>query len=149
MKLILILESNIKKIQVDENDKEYILFRIDIYFTKYCLAVDIDDKGHTDRDLKFEEKRQEALEKKLNCTFIRINTSRENFDADYEASEIQTFISQFKDNKIKERDNQNKELEDKIKEKYNKNKELEDEIEKLKLQLAKLGVKNNDVNDKK
>ena len=46
-------------------------------------------------------KRQEALEKKLNCTFIRINTSKENFDVDYEASEIQTLISQFKDNKIK------------------------------------------------
>ena len=128
MKLIFILVSIIKKIQVDNNGQKYILFRIDIYFTKYCLAVEIDEKGHTDRDLIFEEKRQKALEKKLNCTFIRINTSRENFDVDYEASRIQTFISQFKDNK---------------------NKELEDEIEKLKLQLAKLSAKNNDVNDKK
>ena len=111
------------------------MFRIDTYFTKYCLAVEIDEKGHTDRDLTFEQKRQEALEKKLNCTFIRFNTSKENFDVDYEASRIQTFISQFKDNKIKEIDN--------------KNKELEDEIKKLKLQLANLSVKNNDVNDKK
>ena len=54
------------------------MFRIDIYFTKYCLAIEIDEKGHTDRDLIFEEKRQKALEKKLNCTFIRINTSKEN-----------------------------------------------------------------------
>ena len=77
------------------------LFRIDIYFTKYSLAVEIDEKGHTDRDLIFEEKRQKALEKKLNCTFIRINTSRENFGADYEASEIQAFISNFNKNKIK------------------------------------------------
>ena len=91
-----------KKIQVDDNDKEYILFRIDIYFTEYSLVVEIDEKGHTDRDLSFEQKRQKALEKKINCTFIRINTIREDFDADYEASEIQTFISQFKDNKIKE-----------------------------------------------
>ena len=45
------------------------------------------------------------------------------------------FISQFKDNKIKE--------------KGNKNKEVEDEIEKLKLQLANFGVKNNDANDNK
>ena len=30
-----------------------------------------------------------------------------------------------------------------------KTKKIEDEIEKLKLQLANLGVKNNDVNDKK
>ena len=104
------------------------MFRIDIYFTKYCLALEIDEKGHTGRDLTFEQKRQEALEKKLNCIFIRINTSRENFDVYYEASRIRTFISQFKDNK---------------------NKELEDEIEKLKLQLANLSVKNNEVNDKK
>ena len=104
-----------KRIQVDKNGQQYILFRIDIYFTKYCLAIEIDEKGHTDRDLIFEEKRQKALEKKLNCTFIRINTSRENFDVDYEANRIQTFISQFKDSK---------------------NKKLEDEIEKLKLQLA-------------
>ena len=90
--------------------------------------MEIDGKGHTDRDLIFEEKRQKALEKKLNCTFIRINTSRENFDIDYEASKTQTFISQFKDNK---------------------NKKLEYQIEKLKLQLANLGVKNNEVNDKK
>ena len=114
--------------QVDNNGKKYILFRIDVYFTKYCLAVEIDEKGHTDRDLIFEQKRQGALEKKINCAFIRFNTSKENFDVDYEAVRIQTFISQFKDNK---------------------NKELEDEIKKLKLQLANLGVKNNVVNDEK
>ena len=42
---------------------------------------------------KNEEKRQKALEKKLNCEFIKINTSRENYDAEYEAGRIQTFIS--------------------------------------------------------
>ena len=115
-----------KKIQTDENGRAQILFRIDVYFTKYFLAVEIDEKGHTDRDLIFEEKRQKALEKKLNCTFIRINTSKENYDADYEASRIQTFISNFNKNKIKE---------------------LEDKIKKLKLQLANLNVENNDNND--
>ena len=54
-----------KRIQVDKNGQQYILFRIDIYFTKYCLAVEIDEKGHTDRDLNFEQIRQEALEKNL------------------------------------------------------------------------------------
>ena len=103
-----------KKIQVDNNDQEYILFRIDIYFTEYFLAVETDEKGHTDRDLIFEEKRQKTLEKKLNCIFIRINTSKDNFDADYEASRIQTFISNFNKNKIKE-------LQDKIKKSSVKN----------------------------
>ena len=134
MKLILILVSIIKKIQVDSNGQKYILFRIDINFTKYCLALEIDQKGPTDRDLIFEEERQKALETKLNCKFIRINTSRENFDEDYEASRIQVFIIQFKDNKIKEKDN--------------KTKELEDEIKKLELQSTNLNVENN-VNAKK
>ena len=69
------------------------MFRIDVYFTKYCLAIEIDEKGHTDRDLTFQQKRQEALEKKLNCTFIRFKTSKKNFDVYYEASRTQTFIS--------------------------------------------------------
>ena len=38
------------------------LFRIDAYFTKDFLAVETDEKGHTHRDLIFEEKRQKALE---------------------------------------------------------------------------------------
>ena len=83
MKLILILVNITKKrTQVDNNGKKYILFRIDVYFTKYCLAVEIDEKGHTDTHLIFEQNGQEALEKKLNCTFIRFNTSKENFDVD-------------------------------------------------------------------
>ena len=57
-------ENYIKKIQVDNNDQQDIFFKIDIYFTKYCLAVEIGEKGQTDRDLIFEQKRQEALEKK-------------------------------------------------------------------------------------
>ena len=51
MKLILIFINIVKKeIQVDKNGGEYILFRIDIYF-KFLLAREIDEKGHTDRDL--------------------------------------------------------------------------------------------------
>ena len=84
------------------------MFRIDIYFTEYSLAVEIDEKGHTDRDLIFEKQREKALENRLNCTFIRINTNKDDYDADYQASIIQTFISNFNKNKIKE-------LEDKIK----------------------------------
>ena len=55
------------------------------------------------------------LEEKLNCEFIIINTSKENYDADYEVSRIQVFISQFKENKIKEKGNKIKELEEEIK----------------------------------
>ena len=65
MKLILIFMNTMKKIQVDNNRCKYILFRIDIYFSECSLAVEIDEKGHTDRDLIFEEKRQKPFEKNL------------------------------------------------------------------------------------
>ena len=78
------------------------MFRIDICFTEYSLAVVTDEKSHTDRDLEFEAKRPEALEKNV-IRIIRINTSRKNYDADYEASRIQMFISNFNKNKIRTR----------------------------------------------
>ena len=84
-----------EKIQANKNGCEYMLFRIDVYFSEYLLAVEIDEKNHTDRDLVSEEKRQEALEKKLGCKFIRINTSK-RYDEDYELGRIQTFISKLK-----------------------------------------------------
>ena len=67
------------------------------------LAVEIDEKGHTDRDIIFEEKRQKALEKKLGCKFIRINTSnaKNGYDLDYEVGNVQAFIDEFKNKKIK------------------------------------------------
>ena len=94
---------SIMKKKCDENGREYMLFRIDIYFSKCFLAVEIDGKGHTDRDLIFEQKRQKALEKKLGCKFIRINTSnaKNGYDLDYEVGNVQTFIDEFKNKKIK------------------------------------------------
>ena len=88
---------------------KYILFRIDVYFNKFLLAVEIDEKGHTDRDLIFEEKRQKVQEKKFGCKFIRINTSnvKIGYYLDYEVGNIETFIDKFKNKKIRE-------LEDKI-----------------------------------
>ena len=116
MKLILIFINIMKKIQVDKNGCKYILFRIDVYFNKFLLAVEIDEKGHTDRDLIFEEKRQKALEKKLGCKFIRINTSnaKNGYDLDYEVGNIEAFLDEFK-NKKKELEEKTKELEDKNK----------------------------------
>ena len=67
------------------------------------LAVEIDEKGHTDRDIIFEEKKQKALEKKLGCKFIRINPSNAKnvYDLDYEAGNVQSFIDEFKNKRNK------------------------------------------------
>ena len=61
-----------KKIQADKNGCKYKLFRIDIYFSECFLTVEIDEKGHTDRDIIFEEKRQKALEKNLVVNFLEL-----------------------------------------------------------------------------
>ena len=61
-----------KKIQVDNNGREYISFRIDISFTEYFLAVEIDEKGDTDRDLIFEENRQKELEKNVTVNLLEL-----------------------------------------------------------------------------
>ena len=55
MRLILIFTSIMKK-KVHENGHNYILLRVDVYFSACILAVEVDKKGHTDRDLIFEKK---------------------------------------------------------------------------------------------
>ena len=98
-----------KKIQVDNNGQKYILFRIDIYVSECFLVVEIDLKGHPDIDIIFEEKQQKALEKKLGSKFVRINTSNaENgYDLDYEVGNIEAFIDEFRNKKIKELEKKN------------------------------------------
>ena len=54
-------------------------------------------------NLFLKKKRQEALEKKLGCKFIRVNASD---DTDYEVNKVQIFISKFKrKNEIKIKQN--------------------------------------------
>ena len=99
-----------KKIQVNKNGREYILLRIDFYFNNFLLAVESYEKGHTDRDLIFEEKRRKALEKELGCKFIRIYTSnaKNGYDVDYEVGNIEAFIDEFKNKNIKELEKMNR-----------------------------------------
>ena len=67
-------------------------YKIDAYFEKHKLAVEIDELGHNTRDLECQIERKKAIEEKLNCKFIRINQAKENFDIFFEIDRIQTFI---------------------------------------------------------
>ena len=73
--------------------------------TEYFLAVEIDEQNHDAENLFLKKKRQETLEKKLDCKFIRINTSNaeRGYDTDYEVSKVQIFIRKFKHKKIKKK----------------------------------------------
>ena len=67
-------------------------YRIDAYFPKYKLAIEVDELGHNDSDIGFEIQRQKALEKELDCKFIRINPAKKKFDIFVEIGRIQNFI---------------------------------------------------------
>ena len=55
-------------------------YRIDLYFHEYKLAIEVDELGHTNRNINNEIERQKALEKELNCIFIRINPDEKDFN---------------------------------------------------------------------
>ena len=55
-------------------------YSIDSYFHDYKLAIEIDESGHSDRNIDFEVKMQEAMEQKLGSKFIRIDPDKEIFD---------------------------------------------------------------------
>ena len=67
-------------------------YRIDLYFHKYKLAIEVDELGHADRNLSNEIERQKALEKELNCAFIRINPDEKNFNIFKEINKIHRHI---------------------------------------------------------
>ena len=76
-------------------------FKIDVYFTEYFLAVEIDEQNHEGRELILEKNKTRGIKKKLGCKFIRINTSnaKKGYDTDQQVSKIQIFNRKFKEKK--------------------------------------------------
>ena len=67
-------------------------YRIDLYFHKHKLAIEVDELGHADRNLSNEIERQKALEKELDCVFIRINPDEKSFNIFREINKIHRHI---------------------------------------------------------
>ena len=67
-------------------------YRIDLYFHRYNLAIEVDELGHYDRNIDYEMQRQQALERELNCVFIRINPDEINFNISKEINKIHRHI---------------------------------------------------------
>ena len=103
--------------------------RIDAYFSKYKLAIEIDEYSHEGRNSNYEKNRQLIIES-YGITIIRTNPDAANFDMNRLINEIYKHISQSNKEKLKKG-------KDKIK-------ELEDEIKTLKLQLTNMSVGDND-----
>lgn len=54
-------------------------YKISLSFYDYTLAIEVDESIRCYRNINKKIKRQEAIEKKFNCKFIRIDPDRHNF----------------------------------------------------------------------
>ena len=69
-------------------------YRIDLYFHKYKLATEVDELGHNDRSIDYEIQRQKALERELDCVFIRIDPDPVDFNIFKEINKTDRHINQ-------------------------------------------------------
>ena len=55
-------------------------YRVDLYFHDYKLSIEIDENGHSDRNIDCEKKRKRSIEQELGCEFIRVDPEKEEFN---------------------------------------------------------------------
>ena len=67
-------------------------YRIDLYFHKYKLVIEVDELGHNDGNIDYEIQRQQALDRELNCVFIRVNPDAVDFNVFKEINKIHRHI---------------------------------------------------------
>ena len=67
-------------------------YQIDFYFPMHKLAIEVDEKGHTDRNERKENERGKKIKKELGCKFITINPDVENYYIFVEIDKIQNRI---------------------------------------------------------
>ena len=75
-------------------------YKIYLYFHKYKLAIEVDELEHADRNLSNEIERQKALEKELDCVFIRINPNEKNFNIFREINKIHRRVKKLTKNLV-------------------------------------------------
>ena len=68
-------------------------YRIELYFHDYKLVIEVREKGHKDRNIDHEIKRQKTLEKELGCEFIRIDPDEESVNIFKAINEIHRHIT--------------------------------------------------------
>ena len=112
-----------EQIKLQHKDLKNEIVRTGMYFSEHKFAVEIDEKGHTDRNQDEENKRQTKIEKHSDCKFFhKINPDAEGFDIFFKISKIQNYIAQSNKEKLE-------------KEKEVKIKEIKEKLKKLKTQI--------------
>ena len=73
-----------------------------MYFSEHKFVIEIDEKGHIDKNQNEENKRQTKIKKHSDCKiFHRINPDVDGFDIFLEISKMQNCITESNENKIK------------------------------------------------
>ena len=99
--IMLTKEQSVLKLIMDASEAENMRtqysvlgYRIDLYFHDYKLALEVDEKGHKDRNIDHEIQRQKVLEKELGCKFIIINPDEEKLNIFRAINEIHRHIKE-------------------------------------------------------
>ena len=80
------------KVKIWKKKYSVLTYRVDLYFHDYKLAIEVDEKGHKDRNEDYEKQIQKEIETELSCRFVRINHDEENFNISKFNSKIFTSI---------------------------------------------------------
>lgn len=67
-------------------------YRIDLYFYDCKLAIEVDEFGHSVKNVNYEIQRQKAIQKELNYKFIRVNHDKKDFNIFREMNNIHSYI---------------------------------------------------------
>ena len=65
-----------------------------MYFPEYKLAIEIDENGHSNRNIENEIKRQKAIEQELDCKFTKVDSDKEDFDIFKTINEVFRHVKQ-------------------------------------------------------
>ena len=70
-------------------------YTIYLYFHDYKLSIEADENGHSDRNIDYGVKGQEAIKQKLGCELVRIDPDKKDFDIFKAVNEIFRHIKQY------------------------------------------------------
>ena len=125
-------------------------YKIDLYFHKYKFAIEVDELGHADRNINNETERQRALERELNCVFIRINPDERDFSMLREINKIYRHINRVTKEQTEEKtkesviDNLSNEL---LKLEFKKNDSIKSKYVRWIVKNILPGYKNKNIHD--
>ena len=72
-----------------------------MYFSEHKQVVEIDEKGHTDRNQNKENERQANIKERVNCKFYSVNPDVNGYNIFLEISKMQNCITQSNEENLK------------------------------------------------